>query len=241
MITNGISTPIVLLQPWQNPHHMQLKPSQLQLLEKADIIFFYSSEIEQYIVNLQSSHNKAVFIPLATNSRLNQHSWLNPSATVGMLHNITKVLAKHYPEHISTFTQNEIKFINIIKQSANSWYQALQSATKKDKLLLTDYNALDSFLRFAGLHPTKPIFHNHGDEHSNWRNLHIATQMAADKSVACIVATHIPPAKILHKLSAKYKLPLIQVDLLGNHLTVGTNLYTELMEKLTANVIDCLT
>jgi len=64
-ITQGVTTPQLLLNKQASAHNFQLKPSQKRKLSQADLFIYSSNNIESFVEKLEQSKNKTQFIQLS--------------------------------------------------------------------------------------------------------------------------------------------------------------------------------
>jgi len=123
----------VLLPPSANPHNYQLRPSQMRLLNEADLFVWVGPELELFLVKvLKSSTVKQ--IPLIQTLGLKSeddedrheqdhhshehsheggfdpHIWLDPALASSIAESIYQQLAAQYPENKTQLKQNLEKF-----------------------------------------------------------------------------------------------------------------------------------
>lgn len=64
-ITQGVTTPQLLLEKQASAHNFQLKPSQKRKLSQADLFIYSSNNIESFVDKLEQSQNKTRFVQLS--------------------------------------------------------------------------------------------------------------------------------------------------------------------------------
>jgi len=64
-ITQGVTTPQLLLEKQTSAHNFQLKPSQKRKLSQADLFIYSSNNIESFVDTLKQSQTRTQFIQLS--------------------------------------------------------------------------------------------------------------------------------------------------------------------------------
>ena len=112
-ITEGVNQTRLLLTHQQSPHHFQLLPSQKRLINKADIFFYSSDNIETFVPALKNTTQNLQFIQLShipginalsvrgfhdhdthNSAEVDGHTWLS-------FHN-AKIISQHITKTLST-------------------------------------------------------------------------------------------------------------------------------------------
>ena len=61
-LTEGISTPVLLMKQAQSPHHYNMRPSERYLLSNAQIIVWFGPQMESFLSKIIQPHKTAVVI-----------------------------------------------------------------------------------------------------------------------------------------------------------------------------------
>ena len=105
------------------PHHYQMKPSQMQLIKKADIISYINKDFDSFIVNASSQNEKAYVINfsdlklfLITNQSgsTNWHIWLDTKNVRLMMLEIMDVVSKLRQDKKDLYLENYQKAIALL-------------------------------------------------------------------------------------------------------------------------------
>lgn len=126
------------------PHHYHLKPSDLQKVQNADIIFYIDPEFDGFISKLINGGSKHVIqissLPglniIKNNSYNNWHIWLDLDNVIILLEQLSKILVEQFPTIKIAVEQNleaAKKQIAILAQIKQQQLSRLQ-----DVILLTD-------------------------------------------------------------------------------------------------------
>ena len=124
-ITEGINETRLLLTHQQSPHHFQLLPSQKRLINKADIFFYSSDNIETFVPALKNTTQNLQFIQLShmpdinalsvrgfhahdthQSAEVDGHIWLSIHNAKIISQHITIILSKHSPEYAAHYQEN---------------------------------------------------------------------------------------------------------------------------------------
>jgi zinc transport system substrate-binding protein len=163
-VTAGIETPVLLLPPSSDGHHINLRPSDRLLLKKADLVLWFGRDYEAPLYGLLVHQKNAIALfdvklfrrlPLrdpkgnAIAKSLDPHIWLDPNNAINIANYIAQVRGRQSPAHAAQYQQNSTRFAQRLraavsdqKSAALRYYWAYHDA----------YSYLESALnlKFAG-------------------------------------------------------------------------------------------
>ncbi len=232
MVMEGIGQPQLLLTRAHDTHHLQLRPSQMQMVLQADAIIYLNPLFETFVPELQeATGDKINYIRLSDTTG---YEWLNPDRAVVMLYYIAKRLGSLDQKHAAAYRANAQRYQLAIDQSAGVWQKILKEA-EVTRMAASDHNAFAAFTDYFGLPAVVALEEPNGN--ISMKNI----KGLENKKLGCIFATH-GDSPIIHRLiQATGARELTSLNPLGAGLTVGTALYFNLMDKLVKEFRSCLT
>ncbi|MGI0119798.1 zinc ABC transporter substrate-binding protein [Zooshikella sp. RANM57] len=156
-ITDGISSPEVLLPPGSSPHHFALKPSHIRQVTDADLLIWVSPTLESFLPKLlkqKSPHSTLKLISLPNITLLHDshnhehgedhanehdehlmdidpHIWLGPDNVLVIAQHIMLKLSDMDKERATLYRNNFLHF----KQELNSLNKTFKHQLQPDSLL----------------------------------------------------------------------------------------------------------
>ena len=107
-VMKGVGEPALLLQSGLSPHEFSLKPSQAELLQSADLLFWVGKNLEyplaRYTRNLPPGHSLA--LGGGGEGKQNPHIWLDPQQAKEIVSAMAEKLRTRDPDHGAIYTRN---------------------------------------------------------------------------------------------------------------------------------------
>lgn len=231
-LLKGIDTPKLLINHGQCGHYHHLRPSEVQLLKTAKLVFwngsvhepFMSKAIEASAVNVKVFEEKDGF------------SWLSPLEVIKRLPKITTALKSVYPEcDHATIDTNAQKFRAVLEDLHTKNLKTLQALTGKS--ILTTYPMLTYFAHEYGL-VIAGYMTGSPEESMTPQRLRNTYKVLEDKRVIGVVKDHHIPLSVIQLLVQKYKKPILTIDAEGVDIPLGTQGYYILIERLTQSIVE---
>ncbi len=166
---------ITLSYGWQNPHNVELRPSMVANIRKADLIVRIGMDLDSWVDNLIfTSGNKKVFYGEVGNldvslrikklevpqSKIdasmgeihifgNPHYWLSPENAKIILEDITERLAILMPDFKSYFETNKNRYLKLLEEKVYIWKEKI--AKINNKKVVSYHKSFAYFCDFFGL------------------------------------------------------------------------------------------
>ncbi len=256
-LTQGITTPKLLLTTNQSAHHTHLKPSQLSLLSHADLAIFIHPNLEgglKKILNNLSDNKKLIIgniedIHLIHNKEYNEyelyehqkttnyHLWLDINNMQIFAKELIEKLIKIDPNNQLNYTNNLDKLnknLDKLKQDIN---QKLLSY--KSKIIASYSNTFDYFINANQLKKSINITNYHGERLSISKILK-AKKIMKNTQTQCLLTTIEVSKKRTNPLIKGLNINSVNIDIIGFNIQQKSNHYFKLMHNITNKVIQCL-
>ena len=243
-ITEGIYPVSVLIaNPNQGHHDIQLKPSQMKTLKEADIVFWVDENLENFMPKaLQSIAPDALSVPLlkqTTDLKLlpsvsnpeqkDVHIWMNPQNAIQMLETITAVLSEKDEKNAVKFEEN--------KQKVLSYLNTLKDEIKPsaDKRFLALHDGFDYLNDFFGLSiQTLPL----DDKNITPADYKKLKEYMINQKPNCFILDPSLSRKNRKQLFLK-KEPVIHMDAFAWDYPFGPAHYYQMMKRILRNLREC--
>ena len=259
-IMEGDDPPMLLVDGAQSPHGYQLRPSQIETLHHADIVFYTAPEIESFLVKpLQtlSSTSQAIALINAPGLTIlglhsggawrtdesNQtadrdpHIWLDPENAKAIAHEIARVLKERYPENTALYDTNEQK----LEQTLDALNSALsQSLTPYENApFIVFHDAYQYFIHAYSLHAVGAITLEPEQEPGIKRIAQIR-DIVKSAQISCVFSEPQFSPRLVQAVTDGTGIKVGALDPLGADLVAGPDLYPALLRHMSDNVTNCL-
>ncbi|MDB3893144.1 zinc ABC transporter substrate-binding protein [Candidatus Thioglobus sp.] len=247
-LTQGVSTPTLLLSGNQSAHHAHLKPSQISLLEKADLVVIVHPDFEEGLAksvrNIQA--DKVLTVDQSETEQdhnhehagsVNHHSWLN----IKDMENFTKALSQRLikidPKNKAIYLTNLDALKHKLDELQDTTQQQLSNYTNQP--LMTYNNAFEHFIENYKLNSISSVSRQHGENLSIYKILK-AKRIIKDKKVTCLLFTSEASDKRINALTEGLKIKTSGIDIIGFDIKPGADHYLKLIQNITHKAVQCL-
>lgn len=236
-LLKGIEKPGLLLNKGHCAHHHHLKPSDVKLLRKADVVFWSGAESEPLNVSVLRKRPTVVLFEVEPN-----FAWLSISAILKNLPIIARALKKVYeadPDKLIKFAkidQNLINFEIELKQIKRSVKKSLSSV--KSKRFVTTY---DFFQPFSQEYKLNLVSYLLPSPHSSFspKNLNYLYRAIENKKIDFVLKDHHLPAEALRSIVKDHNVKIVSVDVEGVDIDIEIDTYAILIERIVQSIVKC--
>ncbi len=263
-ITEGTNPTSLLLSQQQSAHHFQLRPSQKRLINKADIFFYSSDNIESFVPALKKTSKHLRFVALSelpgintlplrsfhshnTQHNLAQdnhdeenidgHIWLSIENAKIIALRVTVILSMMSPEHTLRYRENLNKLIIKLEQLKQENNQTLKGIKNKHFLVYHDalqYFEVENNLDNAHFITTNP-------EHSpGIKRIRLLRKLIKEKNIQCIFYEPPNVPALLKTLTEEQSIKLTALDPAGLKILKGKAHYFQLLRQTASTLKECL-
>lgn len=236
-LTQGITTPKLLLEKNQSAHHSHLQPSQLSMITHANLIISMHPEFEAGLAKALSNIDKDKQIVVNDDVTEHRHSWLNVSSMEKLSVVIAKKLMKIdtnnkviYQKNLQRL-QKKLAQLKIQNQKALSVY--------KNQDVATFSTALTPFLKSNGLKNSIVVTSGHNDRLSIYK-IRNARKAMKKQQTACLLNTIEIPNKHIKTLTESLTINTRSIDVIGFGIAHNIQQYFQLMRVISNQVVQCL-
>lgn len=220
----------VLADKQQNPHHFQLKPSQLRKITHTDLLIWISDNFETglrrigAVMNDTSRQLKLMERMPASqlighDHDIDGHLWLAPDNIIIMSKIISNKLIELDPENATTFQQNQQNLETQIQQWSADQRESLQAASGNYVL---DHPFLSYFEHAFGINHSGALQQVHAHS-TGLRHLSELQKTLAENPASCLLVAQLPLSRQARLFSEQYRLDVHHLDILDQeeqHTTI---------------------
>lgn len=257
-VTEGVSEPEALIDPGLSPHTFQLKPSQVELLSKADIVFWMGPELETSLEGpLAALAGGARVVALLDAPGLDvlhykdadgphdghdhgprdPHAWLSPKTSETLVDAIAQELSAIDPANADVYAKNATRAKNRFKLLARQMDGALADSRAVPYLVQHDgfgYIARDFGMTEVGHLQILP-----GREAGAKHLAAIRDKIKAEGVVCVFTEPQFTPAQA-KRLQEETGVRLGVLDPLGTDLEVSPTLSVRIIQSVVLAMNRCL-
>jgi zinc transport system substrate-binding protein len=260
-VTDGVSTPSLLIEQLQSPHDYHLRPSDIDRLQQADMIIYAGPQVETFMGKILARLAEKKIIAVSQiagmtllpgralphhdetrhghddSHRLDGHVWLSTDNARRFVDDLLGILLQLDPGNAEHYRRN-VQALQTRLDNLQGDIAARLSGIR-DEPFIQFHDAFQYFEKQFGLNGG--LFFTTGAEHKiGIRQLHNIRQQIVDKHIRCIYYEPpvIPP--ILNNLRIPGQTQLLPLEPLGIDLSPGADLYFQLMDNIAQQLEVCL-
>lgn len=257
VVMKGDREPALLVQGSDSPHLFHLKPSQIKVVQQADILFYIDDTFETFlrgaVDNLPDSTQRFALSrvpgmklypfrqhdhhPHGEQSRYDMHLWLSPANARAAAAFVAHVLGRHYPEKRGLYQANAEKFI--AQLMALDKETARRLAPFRNIPFIVFHDAYQYYEKAYGLQPTAIITAS-PELMLGAGKLRDIRSLIRTQNVRCVFAEPQLNPRWLEIITEGTGVRRAELDPEGTMLTPGEGLYFSLMRQMTNHIEHCL-
>ena len=253
-LTQGVSLPTLLLSGNQSAHHAHLKPSQISLLEKADLVVIVHPDFEEGLAksirNIQA--DKVLTVDQSEDEQghehehehehehagsVNHHSWLNIEDMRSFTQALSQRLIKIDPKNKAIYLANLDALKLKLDELQDATQQQLSNYTNQP--LMTYNNAFEHFIENYKLKSVGRVSRQHEGEISIFKVLK-AKESIKEHKVNCLLLTTDATQKRINTIVEGLSINTAKVDIMGFDIKPGADHYPQLIQNIVNKVEQCL-
>lgn len=253
--------PKLLLRSGASPHSSSLRPSDLTAIEQADLIIWVGPQMEQFLAkaihiarpeniltlmeapgltlhpvrdggiwqaNKHDDHQKETTDP---------HIWLNPQNAIRMTELIRDQIVRLDPHRAELYLQNSKRVIARLQSLDRLLQQQLRPVQTIPYIVFHD--AYQTFEAHYKLSPSGAVTID-PERRPGARRLQAIRDYLLQSQAVCLFSEPQFEPRYIAPLTEGTAIRTGILDPLGSTLTPGPKLYFELMQRLAASIVSCL-
>ncbi len=261
-LTEGVSTPVLLMKQPQSPHHYNMRPSERQLLSDARIIVWLGPQMESYLGKIIQQQKTAVVITalhadnLKLLSRRKNHShdehnnataikpephmidphvWLSTQNAATISQHIAETLITNDPVHAESYRNNLRLLLDKIEQTK---YFITTTLNDNHQAFIAFHDAFQYFEEENGLNYIDSV--NDNDEAgTSLKQVRQIKHHIEEENIQCLVYQDPRPA-LIDSLTKQTSIRTTALDPLGLNVKNDKSAWFDIMRQLAVNFSECL-
>ena len=255
-VMEGVGQPTLLVQGQQSPHHVRLKPSQIQSILAADLVIWMGPELESFLIKPLKTHADPEKILTLAGDRPDAddgqqagklhahltapdraHGWLDPEFARQAVSHIREKLEQSDPHHQSIYRENAERLRASIEALTSEITQIMAPLT--DKKFIFFHDAYQGFQRQFSINAETFVLRN---PHAplGLKQAREVRQLVLGGSIDCVFSEPQFSKKLLEKIVVGSPVRVAELDPLGSRLQAGPRHYLQLMENLALSMRSCV-
>jgi len=220
-ITQDKNNTILIINPSASDHDWQLKKSDAEKINNADLVFFVDENLEQNFAKIAKRKNsyqlsKTPQIKLlqsrSENKKTDLHLWMSPENGVKIAEFVTQKICEIDASGCSKYQQNLQKFTKEVVVSQKKIKAQLLAAQGQNYVFYHD--AYQYFEDYFALKPLQTISKNH-ESYLTVKNLRDFDVIASNQKIKCLFGDVVDEKNSAQKLAQNYKINFAKLDPIG--------------------------
>jgi zinc transport system substrate-binding protein len=242
----------LIINPNYSEHDYQFRKSDVELISKADLIFYASDELETKFLKLIESRNKEnqafelanvdgikILSRRDNVNKIDPHIWLNPQNAILIAEFVTKNLVEIDATNSPKYQNNLKKFKQEVMLSVKNVKTHL-SKIDSNSAYIFYHDGYQYFENYFAIKPAKIVSYNHSSELTINKMKEI-DDVIKKGSVKCIFGEPQDERNSAMRLAQNYKVKFAILDLIGLKENIGVgNGYSQLLKNMADDMVTCL-
>jgi zinc transport system substrate-binding protein len=242
----------LLINPRVSEHDYQFKVSNINTLNKVDVVFYVGDGLENYFVKALSSLekqpkvvqlSKSKYVKLLSfQSRVDEdntdyHIWLNPENAIGVAAEIAETLSALYPSSANLYKKNLQRFILDIKKMDEE--NKIKLFQVKSKSFVVDHDSIAYFENYYDMQAAG-VMRRYRDQTITPKDVERINNLIKANKVSCILGNFQERNNLVVQLASNNKIKFILIDIMGSEMNHGQNGYTKIISGLVDDLVKCI-
>jgi len=261
-LTEGVTTPVLLMKQAQSPHHYNMRPSERYLLANARMIVWLGPQMESYLSKIIQQQDAAVVITALNADKLkllgkrkkhshenpesapvinpepdmiDPHVWLSTQNAKAISKQIAESLISNDPINTEAYRNNLLSLLEKIDQTKDF----ITTTLKHNKQpFIAFHDAFQYFEEENGLNQIDSVTHD-DETGTSLKQLRQIMMHIDENNIQCLVYQEPRPA-IVDSLTKQTSIKATALDPLGLNITNDKNAWFKIMRQLAVNFSQCL-
>ena len=256
VVTEGVSTPDLLLDGVVSPHVFQMKPSHIRAIQNADLVLWAGDGVERFIPSMLEKFNpnaksiESAGLPDAiTHQSRNKHSkldhehaeidyhlWLDPQNAIAVVGVLAVELSQLDPANADRYQRNAKNFTASLADTVTQVSSVLEPA--KGMRYLIYHDSLQYMEKAFGLGEAVVVAPQ-PQVQAGGKRLRGLRNEVIDESLGCLLSEPQFRSPVVNMLAEELKLKPVMVDPLATGFTRGPTLYADWLLKTATDIASC--
>ncbi len=238
-VMQGVGKPQLLIEEGSDAHHYSFKPSQMRLLQQAELVIWIDRGFETGLHKLTQVLPQAVsqleLKPALGIAGNDGHIWYSSRLLEQMAERISAELQRIDPANAPAYQSNR----EHIGAQLRAWRsEKLEPLQRLQPKFITEHDFLGHFASDSGIHALASLFDSH-DQPGSLGELSRLEKQLQQNPVACLITLEVTPSALAQKLALKYRLKIININPAIDTNSGGAGILRRL-DRLTESLSSCL-
>ncbi|EJF89328.1 zinc ABC transporter substrate-binding protein [Bartonella tamiae] len=262
-VIGDLGTADLIVKGAGSEHSYTLKPSDAEILSKADVIFIANPDMERFLQKPIASLNaqnrlfalseapKIKLLPIREGGHFESHQhgkheshhatdfhfWLDPDNAQKVVLYIADILSQKDSEHATIYQANALEYNTKLKNLKTELNLRLEAV--RDKNFIVFHDAFQYFEKSFHLHAVGAVALD-PERQPGAKRINTIRNIILKDNVVCIFSEPQFPNKLLNIVTENTSAQQGILDPLGMSVKEGSALYPQMMRALSQNIVDCL-
>lgn len=202
----------LLIEPTQSAHDFQLRPSDLQRVDDADLVIWMGPALEHYLKKALRKAPQAQALYPKLDQGDDPHQWLDAEAVQKMARKVARMLSDRQPTRSAYFHSNAARFSSELRQYDKALGDLLNRCDEKPYLFVHDGYGL--FEARYNLTSGEAVMKDEGRLPGTRHMTELRQRLQAGEFV-CVFSEPQFPQSVLGALMDGVETPVVELDPMG--------------------------
>lgn len=212
-IMSGSAEPDVIIEDHASVHHFAFKPSDMRLLQQADLVIWIDSQFEagfnKVPALLSKSARSLELAPALGVGGDDGHIWYSPTLLLRSGAIIAEALVALDPQNRARYQANAAKLATALE----TWRRKTSSILQKQQPLFVTDHAFTAYFEQDLVVAAIATVHDQHHDHGGIRDLNRLDATLTEQAPKCLLTLQSPPSALAHSVAQKFGLEVINVTL----------------------------
>jgi len=232
-----------LLSPRFSPHDYQFRPSDREMLERADVVFWIGPGFETFLrgplTNLPARVKVVALQPPGTQLSEDGHIWMDPVHAIAIARRMAEALAEVEPGQRDRWQRNAEQLAAALMREDESLRQELGSL-RQPRQFLVAHDTFDYFEDRYHLRHAAALADN-AEQPSGARNLLSVQKMLDEGRIGCVFREPQYEPKVLQTLLRdRPQMRVVTLDTMATDISLKPEGIVEFYRELGRGAVSCL-
>ncbi|NVD06167.1 zinc ABC transporter substrate-binding protein ZnuA [Vibrio sp. JPW-9-11-11] len=254
-ITQGVTTPDVLLASNASPHDYALRPSDVKRIRRADLVIWYGQDLEPFLSKVLKGQGQVLTLSEVPNLSLREfdqshhdhdghdhgsydpHFWLGYQPTLQVAEAIASKLSEIDPQHAAQYQANYASFKQRLTAQQQSIKQQLEPVQQRGYYVFHDaygYFEQDFSLKHLGAFTISP------DRKPGAKTLISIRRALSSNEVYCLFTEPQFTPAVVKSVTRGSNIPMGVLDPIGSDINAQAGGYFAFKQVMADSFAQCL-
>jgi len=258
-VTDGVSSPSLLIAANQSPHDVTLRPSDVRKLAEAELLLWVGPEMETYLANIMArteSRERTLQAVSLPGIRLHEsgtdsahgheeddghfhdpHIWLDTGNALVIARHLAETLGTIDPQNRARYERNVQAFGDSIRQLEQRVQERINAVP--DPRYAVYHNGIQYFEKQFGLHHEFVMVPDH-EIQPGVKHILAMREMVVERQPVCVLEDISASDATISTVFRNHPIVRVRIDTMGDAVAPGPAGYATLIDNLAEAIGHCL-